>query len=153
MSKRSRIVAVTAAVSAVGAVTGALCAMAALLISVPIRTGGHVPGAGAFLGAAGLGAKLGAVGAPLAGWLLLRRVPLGRALGWTSAGTVLGAVLLWGVPGAGPIIGAVLGALTAAIVLRVRHPTHPRLPGSGSGRRGPGRTGFRTGAGDGETPA
>lgn len=42
---------------------------------------------------AGIGAGTGAVLGPAAAFLLLRHVPLGRALGWTATGTALGAVV------------------------------------------------------------
>jgi hypothetical protein len=72
---------------------------------------------------AGLGAVLGGVAAPAGGWLLLRHVPLGRAMLWSVIGTVAGGVILWTVPLGHDqigraIIGAVVGFLAAALVLR-----------------------------------
>ena len=69
------------------------------------------------------GAVLGAVLLPLAGWLLMRRVPLGRALLGTAAGAVSGGLLGWFMP-VGPdviartLVAGVAGFLVAVIVLR-----------------------------------
>ena len=73
--------------------------------------------------AALVGAVLGSLCAPPAGWLLLRRVPLGRAFAWLTGGTISGGVAGWVLPaGLDPLVGAVLwafgGFLTAALVLR-----------------------------------
>jgi hypothetical protein len=63
------------------------------------------------------GALVGAVGAPLMGWLFFRHVPLGRAMLVTGAGTVAGAGI--GLAAAGrPLIGGCLGFLAAAVLLR-----------------------------------
>lgn len=74
---------------------------------------------------AAFGACVGAVLAPAAGWLLMRHVPLWRAIGETALGTVTGVVLgfflgrfssfgaLW------PIGLGVIGFVAAAVRLRV----------------------------------
>lgn len=69
------------------------------------------------LGAA-FGGVLGAILAPFTGWVLLRRVPLGRAVGGTFLGSMIGAFL--GVL-AGPnasIWGALTGFGAAAVWMR-----------------------------------
>jgi hypothetical protein len=35
---------------------------------------------------------------PAAGWLLMRRVPLGRAMLWTTVGTISGGLVGWFTP-------------------------------------------------------
>ena len=79
-----------------------------------------------FAVAATLGAMLGAGCAPLAGWLLLRRVPLGRAFGGLTVGAIIGGVVGWFLPrsiahGDGILITAAIGFLCAAVVLRITH--------------------------------
>lgn len=75
-----------------------------------------------------VGALTGAVMAPLLGWVVLRPVPLGRALGWCATGTLVvamaGAALapsvLWA-PTYGGVAGLMLGALTARLATDLRH--------------------------------
>lgn len=78
-----------------------------------------------------LGAALGGGLAPVTGWLLLRHVPLGRALGLTALGTMSGATIgvfflrdvwwLW---------AALIGYALAALYLRLTtRSTPPREPG------------------------
>ena len=72
---------------------------------------------------AGVGAFLG----PAAAWLLMRHVPLGKAIGSTALGTILGSVaglLLGGPPGS--FFGAFLGFGAAAVTVRVRTPKDTR---------------------------
>ena len=115
-----RIVVVTAGLAVTGAIAGAITAMVAVTIVMLMFSG---LSALADLGfamefAAILGAPIGAVILPLEAWVLLRRVPLWRALAETAAGTVLGAVALSPLS-PGPIIGAVIGFTLAAIRLRI----------------------------------
>ena len=118
MGRVVRVIEVTAGVSAAGAVVGALCGASAVLLLMPFR-----PGPGALLTlavAAAGGAVVGAVTAPLVGWGLVRRVPLGRAIGHGAIGTVLGA-LVGSVAGpAGALAGALLGLGTASVRLAHR---------------------------------
>lgn len=125
----ARILAVTVGLAAGGALFGALAGavtMAILLVvfgeAATMFDTGFIPLA------ARIGAMLGAVLLPIAGWLLMRRVPLGRALTGTLMGTVTGGVLgavfftfLFG-PIDGPVLGALLGFLWATISLRRRFP-------------------------------
>ena len=70
------------------------------------------------------GAIVGGLGAPTLGWLLLRRVPLGRAILWTTLGTIAGTLL--GILAADrPVTGALAGFVLAPFTLWVlyRRPT------------------------------
>lgn len=63
------------------------------------------------------GAIVGAVGAPLSGWLFFRHVTLGRAMTITAIGTLAGAALGQGI-GGWPLSGGCLGFLLAGFLLR-----------------------------------
>jgi hypothetical protein len=115
-----RILLVTAGLMVTGAIAGAITAMVAVTIVMLVVSG---LSALADLGwgmavAAMLGAPIGAVILPLEAWVLLRRVPLWRALAETAAGTILGAVA-FALLSPGPILGAVIGFTLAAIRLRI----------------------------------
>ena len=122
-----RVLAVTLGLAAAGAVFGGVAGAVALAISLVVsRDYGHLNEPVLFAIATTLGAMLGAGCAPLAGWLLLRRVPLGRAFGGLTVGATLGGVVGWFLPrsfahGDGILIAAALGFLGAAVVLRIRH--------------------------------
>ena len=124
MTRRSRIVALTLGLVGVGAAVGAIAGatVAALVVAVL-----ESPRAALYpellrLGAT-FGAPLGAVLFPLAGWLLMRHVPLGRALLGTAAGTVAGGLVGWFVP-VGPdriartLIAGIVGFVLAVLALR-----------------------------------
>lgn len=74
-----------------------------------------------------IGTPLGAIGAPVLGWLLLRRVALGRAIVATALGTVAGSLVggaTWRIARIGGdvgglflIAGAVAGFVVTAVVL------------------------------------
>src|SRR5687768_15691424 len=130
--RQTRIVVVTAGLGATGGLVGGISAVSAVS-AIVILTGGvdalTSPGTPGLLGvAAGFGAFCGIIGGPLLGWGLLRRVPLGRAILWTAAGTILGAIggeLLqpfnpFGQSLPGVFAGAFLGFASAGITLRVR---------------------------------
>ena len=136
----TRIVLVTVGLSATGGLVGAVSAASAIttiaIVSggVSVLTSGGTPG---LLGAAaGFGAFCGILGAPMLGWGLLRRVPLGRAILCTAVGTILGAVggellqpinlFVQSLPGV--LAGAFIGFVSAGIGLRV----HSRLTQSTS---------------------
>jgi len=124
----ARILAVTAGLAAGGALFGALAGALAIAILLTLfGEASSIFDIGLLPLAARIGATLGAVLLPLAGWLLMRRVPLGRALTGTVVGTVaggvLGAVLLTFLLGiGGPVLGAILGFLCAVLSLRRRFP-------------------------------
>ncbi|HEY2067252.1 MAG TPA: hypothetical protein VGG84_14960, partial [Gemmatimonadaceae bacterium] len=85
---------VTIGLGVTGAVVGAICATSAISI-VALGAGGfpavNSAGTPGYLAVvAGAGALTGMFAAPLLGWGLLRRVPLGRAVTYTAIGTVLG---------------------------------------------------------------
>jgi hypothetical protein len=140
MARVGRIIAVTLGLSVAGAIFGALAGVTALVLLVALN------GSAEFLSLrtlqmlvipAIIGASLGALGAPAIAWLLLRYVPLGKAIAWSTVGTVAGGVVGWtlavALPDASPgidtavggqvkgaVLGAVGGFLAAAIVLRLR---------------------------------
>ena len=110
-----------------GAVAGVVALAISLLLSGEFRLLGEPR---LYAVAATLGVMLGAVCAPLAGWLLLRYVPLGRAFGGVTIGAIVGGVLGWFLPrsfahGDGILIAAAFGFLCAAVALRIRYARHP----------------------------
>jgi hypothetical protein len=115
----ARIAAVTAGLSAVGAVAGAGVGLAMTLV-----TGGFYGPASVarlLLSAAAAGAACGAVLFPIGTWALMRRVPLGRALLWTLVPSTAGAALalgFFGLTAPVGIAGATAGFLLAAWRLR-----------------------------------
>ena len=140
MARVGRIIAVTIGLSVTGAIFGALAGAIALLVVLALNgTLRHLalPALQMFAIPAIIGAFLGALGAPAIAWLLLRYVPLGKAVAWSTVGTVAGGIIGWalavvfpnGSPGIdatvdntvlGAILGAVAGFLASAIVLRLR---------------------------------
>jgi hypothetical protein len=129
--KVARVALVTVGLSASGGLVGAVCAAAAVTVIAIAEDGIASLASGATLRllgvAAGAGAVVGMAGAPLLGWSLLRRVPLGRAILVTAFGTVVGAVggellnplnpYVQTVPGV--VGGALAGFLVAGIGLRI----------------------------------
>lgn len=127
-----RVVAVTAGLAATGAVAGAL-------VGVLMMAFWFVPGdlphlwmdRGMFLAGASFGAMVGAVLGPVAAWLLMRHIPLWRAVGGTALGTLAAAAL-------GLLFGgqemsfnaAFLGFGAASVYLRVRTPGQTRRIGA-----------------------
>jgi hypothetical protein len=139
MARAGRIIAVTLGLSAAGAVFGGFAGVVALALSLALTEGGDIFSRyilQVLAIPAILGSALGALGAPAAAWLLLRRVPLGKVFLWTVVGTVTGGVAGWiagamraAVNGAPPlfgdeviaaILGAVAGFLATALLLRLR---------------------------------
>jgi predicted acyltransferase len=125
-----RVLIVLAGLVVVGAIAGGLCALLAINLSLllegpydgPIRLDAVSLKFGAFV----MGAALGAVLTPLASFLFLRKVPLGRAIAACAFGTMLGAVAgdrIWGfnpydadlTPGV--VQGAFLGFLVTNLAL------------------------------------
>jgi hypothetical protein len=137
----ARVIGATLGLSVTGAVLGGVAGAVALGIGLLFKAGletfSHlsvllIPGA--------IGAALGSVCAPLAGWLLLRRVPLGRAFAGLVVGTVLGGLAGWFFPVTfnillQPIATAAAGFVAAALVMRRRYRgdhLHPREPPVGA---------------------
>ena len=149
MARVGRILAVTLGLTVVGAAFGALAGAVALALSLALTASGNLLGSEIWQVvaiAAIIGAVFGAIGAPAAGWLFLRRVPLGKVLMWSAIGTTAGGVAGWivgvalraAVNGPPPlfgdestsaILGAVAGFLLAVVFLRVRASarTEPRM--------------------------
>ena len=120
----ARVIGVTAGLAATGAVLGGgagALALGIVLVSTPSTGLGDlfdllVPGF--------IGAFLGFFAAPLAGWLLLRHVPLGRAFGGLVLGTVVGGLAGWFLPGnddlmTQPTVTAGAGFLIAALLMHL----------------------------------
>ena len=126
MSKLRRILTVTAALAGVGAVTGAVAGSAVAFLAVLLRVGlGEALDLQLFEFGAWVGAPLGAVLFPLAGWLLMRRVPIGRALLGTMLGTIVGGLVGWFAPLHGPgdiiertLLWGIIGFAVAVLLLR-----------------------------------
>jgi len=128
----ARIAAVTAGLVVVGALVGGVVGV--------LVTGMLLGSAGGglalllnletvlFIGA--YGAAMGAVLGPLAAWLLMRHVPLWKAIGGTALGTLAGSVLGLVGDGAMGFPGALLGFGAAAVYLRFRSPRENRRIGA-----------------------
>lgn len=86
-----RVLAVGVGLVGVGIVAGALCAVTVVMLLGGFTSLEDLVGFGSFVGLSG--AIFGAFLAPIAGFSLLRRVALGRAIVWTSVGTVIGGLL------------------------------------------------------------
>lgn len=127
-----RIAAVTAGLAAAGAVVGAAVGMLAFTVWMlplddwpwPYR---ELVAALPYVGV--YGAAMGAVLGPVAAWLLMRRVPLWKAVGGTALGTLAGSLL--GLVGDGVMgfPGALMGFAAAAVYLRSRSPRPSLRPG------------------------
>ena len=121
-----RIIAVTVGLAVAGAIFGAVAGAVALLISLTLtQQFDQLRELPLFAVAATLGAMLGAGCGPLAGWLLLRRLPLGQAFAGLTLGAIIGGVVGWFLPsfahGDGILVTAAIGSLCGAVVLRIRH--------------------------------
>jgi hypothetical protein len=96
MSLLSRVVLVTLGLAVAGSVFGGAVAAASLAVGIFVTTGFLGPhDVIALTPAAMIGAVLGALVGPAAGWLLLRNVPIRAAVTWTTLGAFLGGVLGW----------------------------------------------------------
>lgn len=127
-----RVVAVTAGLVVAGAVVGAVAGAA--MFTLTMLLSGELSklwvARDLLMFAAWFGARAGAVLGPVAAWLLMRHVPLGRAIGGTALGTLAGGAL--GLLMVGPvesIPAGVLGFCAAAVYLRVRTPGQARRIG------------------------
>lgn len=123
MSRPVRVLLVTLGLVAAGAVFGAIAGALAVVISLVLTEG---PESAAVLGlyvvGAYFGAFIGAVLLPVVAWIVLRHVPLGRAIVGSVIGTVVGGVGGWLVPVIADevirgLLGAAAGMLGAAIVM------------------------------------
>ena len=97
MERAKRIVKATLGLAAAGAVAGGMAGMlfAGALESVPLPR--YTPFVGRLVALAVGSAGLGTVLAPALAWLMLRRVPLGLAIGGPALGALAGGVgsLFW----------------------------------------------------------
>ena len=117
-SRPVRILILTAALALTGATMGAV--LGALVSVMALGPEGVVLIPPFIWMGVYFGAIIGGILAPLTGWLLLRRVPLGLAVGGTAVGTLAGAViglLLGG--GNGSVMFAIAGFLGSAVLLRL----------------------------------
>ena len=129
MARPNRVVSVTVRLIGLGAVAGAVCGAVIPLVVVLLTGPGNLSVLGRAVAlSAGFGAVVGSVAGPAVAWGLLRRVTLGRAVLWGTAGTVLGAVvgelnaprtsfiavMSW------VVVGGVLGLVAASVILRAR---------------------------------
>jgi len=79
-----------------------------------------------------VGAVLGLISAPLIVWVMLRRVPLGRAFLALTLGTTLGGVFGWFAFSRldvifGPTVAAFVGLIASAVALSFRYERTPAL--------------------------
>ena len=134
---RHPTLAITLALVVAGALLGVGCGLLAL-VPIPLLHALHPTPDDAYVAAsdiapwaAGGGAALGAVVAPIFAWALLRRTPIWRVILEPAVGTVVGSLVGWllalrgWVPGIPGIIGfAFVGAFVAC--LRLRYATQRR---------------------------
>jgi hypothetical protein len=128
MTRLRRILAITAGLIGLGAGAGAAAGTVVAMV-VGVFEGGLAELIDLELAAIGAvyGATLGALLLPIAGWLLMRRVPIGRALLGTMLGTIAGGLVGWFAPIHGEqfehaLLFAIAGFGLA--VLRLRHQCH-----------------------------
>ena len=119
-----RVVLVTAGLSLAGCAFGGFAGAAAFNLVIISQSGFHLGDLAISIIPGVIGAGLGAVLAPMAGWALLRRVPLGRAFMGLTLGTILGGIagfVTHDVLGGffiQPILAASAGFCCAAVALR-----------------------------------
>jgi hypothetical protein len=128
-----RILNVTGGLVLVGAATGALAGLIALLplpleeVVRPTRDNGMLPFLEMAPFAAAVGAALGAVLGPALAWSILRHVALWRVIVHPLVGTIFGTAIGWALasnpwlPGIPAILGfGLLGTVAGAIQLRIQ---------------------------------
>jgi hypothetical protein len=129
----SRVALVALGLIPAGAVAGALAGALGAMIWMTAAEGLHLAPIPLLLGVAGgFGAVLGAVILPVAGFTLLRYVPLGRALAETIVATALGGAIGMQLLGAwwlaGPLVGFGVAATRLwALARRARERQCPAL--------------------------
>jgi hypothetical protein len=133
-----RVLTVTLGLVATGAVLGALIGATSLWVATGVLGVGPALSWTDLLEAGSkAGALTGMTLAPISAWALMRRVPLGRAIGSTAVGALLGSLggsIIASILDAGlawSILGAPIGFLLAVAVLRTsaarRRPTEETL--------------------------
>jgi hypothetical protein len=115
---------ITVLLAALGALFGALAGMLVGITLTSLDGVSHVAFDPALLElGATVGAPMGTLLFPLAGWALMRQVPLGRALVGAVLGTLAGAIIGWVWPPVADrvtdlMVGAVGGFGVAVLILR-----------------------------------
>jgi hypothetical protein len=144
MTRIGRIITVTVGLTLTGAVVGAVLGGLTLLGWVTATSEGGIPFQAAQLFGFGAlyGAAIGTVIAPIASWTLLRRVPLGRAIGGAAIGTAVGALVGGASAVIGPLVGGIAGFVGGVVYLRVI--VAPRLERQRAPNELPGETNPRT---------
>jgi hypothetical protein len=127
-----RLLLITAGLACAGAAFGGLAGGAGLAIALFFEPRWYQRSLEYYVFAAAVGATLGALGAPVVTWVMLRRVPLGRLFAWLTLGTMAAAVLGWfafsGIDVIwGPALAGFAGFMATAIALSSRHDGKPRL--------------------------
>ena len=120
--RTGRSIAVTVALSALGATAGALAGAAYGLGLATLRSGFGPPNIGEFVAlAAAVGALCGGLLLPTVAWTQLREVPLGELTRVLGAGVASGAALGWIIePAWGPVF-AIVGFFLAVRRLARTH--------------------------------
>ena len=117
----SRVIGVTAGLTLAGACFGGLAGILVLVVGAATQDWKVLLSPWLYAWGGLVGAPLGAVCAPIAGWLLLREVPLGRAFLVATMGTTVGGLVgLLAAPSSflGPPVGGAVGCVLAAALLR-----------------------------------
>jgi hypothetical protein len=124
MGRARRNLAITGGLAIFGAAAGAIAGALVAVLAISLSLGPLEALDLELLGfGATLGAPLGAVLLPISGWLLMRRVPLGRAMLGTMLGAIAGGLMGWFAPLHIDVLdralfGAFVGFATAVIALR-----------------------------------
>jgi hypothetical protein len=116
----SRVVLVTIGLAFVGALVGALSAGIAFTL-VGIVWIQDLISLELFVMAARFGAPVGAIAAPLLSWILLRNVPIWKAVLHTAIGSILAAVIAFPLPFSffwAPMTGFVVAAARLHLIQR-----------------------------------
>ncbi len=124
-----RMAALTTGLAVAGGIAGSVTSVA-MMLALMVNMGEFPPMGIFLLGAGGVvGGIMGAVLGPPAAWLLLRHVPLGRAIGGTAVGTFLSSVLWLMVIGESAFpLGALAGFILSAVAVRYTAPRPPSRP-------------------------